>query len=483
MTFFRNTGLLSIADLITELETRATAEGWADLQLNNTKTAPGTLGRMTYERLWRLPGTAIQPAAGFVGMFRAQANVGSEHALAFWGASACRANVPNENGFATIATISKAPSSTLVTVTTVAPHGFANGDLVAINGVTNTLGPADGFNEGWQAASENVPNLITVTGANTFTYVSNFGAGGGGETGTGGKAVAVWNVCGSRGELSQWGVRSGSTMTLLDGAMQVFGYIDEFRMMFTVKQGGLWRTAMIGQLGRRHVQADFSDTAYASVALTAGLGVTINLVDAFGAPLPSPNLCVGQKLWLIDPVTGAWEVTTILTKPLATQITADIVNNYPIDAASLRGALIGLDPMPIGVFSNVSPNVALNLTGVQCAFFENGTRTGATSVQCATTFTYTPFIDFGGNLASVSPDANGDYQGQDIAVQRTAAPAGMRANLAGPGAIVFGVNVQTDGDLQRVGCLPTVTDYMILASQTISTLGNNGAVAYGPGAA
>jgi hypothetical protein len=479
MTFFRNTSLLSIADLITELETRMTTAGWTSIPFNNVKTVPSGPQCLSYERVWRIPGSALQPTACFVDLHRVLDSL-SVHGLGAMCFTGARSQTPNRALPVAISVIAKNFAG-LVTVTTALPHGFATNDLVILNGTVATVfgaRGADTFNEGTN--NEGGPALITVTGPSTFTYTSAFTSIV--ESGSGGQVMAVWSAAGSRYVLRN-DLRAGGIITLLDGAMQVFGYIDEFRCMFTVKQGGNWRTMFLGQTGRRHVQADFSDTAFSSGALAAGLGVTINLVDSVGAPLSSPNLCVGQKIWLIDPTTGRFEPTTILTKPLLTQITCDIVFSYNADGATALGPIVGLDPMPVGVLGNHTPNLNLSSIPLLMTHFENASRPTAVNGH-ATTQTYSAFADFGGAAVSmVSPDANGDYQGQDIAVQRTAAPSGMRANLAGSGAIAFGVNVQTDGDLQRVGCLPTVTDYMILVSQQVALPVGVMALAYGPGAA
>ena len=449
-----NTAVANIDGLLALLDAALLGAGWTSFAVMNTTTGQPAAALIGQERVYQVNGTALAPARSYVGLYRLNdAGGGNANAIGAYAFASAKPPV----GISTI----NWPGSGPVTIVTSAPHGFASGDLVIFNGTSNTA-----FHTTASTAT------ITVTGTSSFTYPNPFGIGPS-QSGTGGTVFAVYNMAGFRGAGFVSGVRWNATADT-DGLLAVYGMVDEFRCAFLVLQGAGAGYIQIGQSGRRHIPAAFSDTAFTTGTVTGPGPVTFTLDRA------SPNLCVNQMAWLVDGTSGLFErfqVTSISGTTIGGTLTK--TGTYA------TGALFGDDPCPIHSFgrgpNHITPDRLdnTNYNGF-FAWYTNGTRVDGISAQ-GTSQLYHMQLDTALTAAQSANDVSGYQQGRPIIFGTPGSPVSVRSNVAGTSVdlvAAWGLTAQADGDLEKTGCVVT-SSYKIFATETIGASAFG--VAFGPG--
>ena len=455
--YFQNTSIANIDGLFAELRSQLLAVAptpYTELVLNSSTTDPGTglVGRESHFKLPTNVGQENQIGGGYLGLCRYVNSAGTARGLILYAYTSRRAP-------ATISTISRAAN--VVTVTTTAPHGFSTGDLVIVNG-TDTAG----FHEGSTGAITAI-NTITVTGATTFTYASPAA---GALAGTGGTAVAVFNVTSSR---TMAAADAAIRINVTDAPMSVYGYRDAHRICGIVQQGGQNRVFYLGTTGREHVQTAGSSC----VVSTSPIAVGANTITADRIPA---NMYIGQRLWIVSADSGTSELTTV-TGLTGASISFTAANVYN------AGAYIGWDPTPLisyGLTGALTTTADMTSVISYIARYALDIDGGRSSPQndlgnvVMTSNIDIPLVT--GDEGASDPDSAGFFQGRDFLLIRTAAPEGQRKYL--PGFTAWPLGYQNEYDIQRIGATPVTDDIKIFVSQPASSQSQSFVLGIGPGA-
>lgn len=470
MAFFKNTGLTNTDALFDELKARLVANGWVAHVANATLGDPGT-PRIGREEIFVAPDTAAHPGGHIVGLVRfrdaASNNGGGLSRIGLYGATGW-------SGLKAITSLTREATPTPGKVTAVVPsHGFLTGQLVGVNGNSNTAFHV-GASPETGTGGETAPNTITKIDDNTFSYVMGSTTA---ISGTGGYAFSVFNPACWRHAIGSANGASWSRILLpADGAMSVYGYCDAHRICGIVVQGAVYRTFHAGLMDRSAHVATLGNSVGRLTGAVTGDGTTKTL----DLDRSCPNMYAGQPLWFLAQNSARPDVagyqsslhtTTIVAVNSATQITAVVPNGvtYPI------GTIVGWDPCPIWI-SGPSVSAVTNTMNTYNGYSSHSadaTRGANPIGQTSVAFPIDP------NVADVGPGADGFYRLFDINCERTTSPLASRGPLVGLLASSF--LVQANLDIMREGpasAAPT-NDYVVFASQLVNAAN---ILAIGPGA-
>lgn len=446
LPYFENVTLTGFTQLIDELQTQLLAQGWTNRTINADNTLPSS-NHQTREEHFIAPGIADEASGVKIGL------------------ALRRNSADNQTGVKItswvgekVATILTAiqTASTTVTVTTTAPHGFATGDFVkGINGTDNVANNVGG------AGADTNATLITVTGADTFTFVTVPNQT---STGNGGTVVVAYNHVGG----SSFGSGEGYNLNSPDASMDLFGYVDEFRICGVLQQGGNQKPFYCGQPGRSNVQDDGRSVAISNTAITGSGSQTITL-DRTPA-----QMYIGQPVWAVAADEADVEVSKI-DNLVGDQLTA------VFNTAFTSGAIIGWDPTVSCAGAPLGSAVSATLTtlAANMGFGIDGTRRSAAGQQdqedTSLIFDWVVNESSSGDVeGATDPDDSGVYQGRDGIHFQGA--HGVRQFT--PGFSFMPLGVQNDFDIHRIGATPITQDFKVLVSNTL----DGWALVIGPGA-
>ncbi len=446
LPYFENTTLTGFTQLINELQTQLLAQSWTNRTINADNTLPAS-SHQTREEHFIAPGIADEASGVKVG-FSLRRNSGD---------TVTGVKITSWVGekTATILTAVQTASAT-VTVTTTAAHGFATGDFIkGINGTDNVANNVGG------AGNDTVATLITVTDTDEFTYVTGVNQT---STGNGGTVVVAYNHVGG----SSFGNSEGYQLNSPDASMDLFAYVDEFRICGVLQQGGNQKPFYCGQPGRSNVQDDGRSVAISNTAITGSGSQTITL-----AVTPA-NMYVGQPVWAVAIDEADVEVT-VIDDLVGDQLTA------VFNTAFTSGAVIGWDPTVscAGAPLGTAVSVSLGSLAANMGFGIDGTRRSAGGQQdqedTSLIFDWVVNESSTGDVENATdPDDSGVYQGRDGIHFQNA--HGVRQFT--PGFSFMPLGVQNDFDIHRIGATPITQDFKVLVSNTL----DGWALVIGPGA-
>ena len=446
-TYFENTSAADVNAVYAEIRTALLAESWTETVINSSTALPTFDGEMVTESIFTPPGLSDEATAGHISVVRGKDESG-DHAIWFSAFTAYK--------IADIAAISR--SSNIITVTTTASHGFVTGDVVSVNGTGNV-----NFHEGNTGTNDSNLRTITFIDSTNFSYQSD-DSGTIADPGAGGKCYAVYNVAGSLANKTSDGIRINMNDTIAD----IFGYVDEFRICGTVRQGGLFKPFYVGSTGREHVQTGASSVAVATEAIN-GTGSQTIVLDR--TPL---NMYDGQQIWVVSQDSADVEVTTVTTISGA-NLTASFSTPFS------SGAVIGMDPSPMlaaGLSGSATNASSLDSMRWQMCLGQDGTRNGVAQDDADNSdLQYSPELpDASSVVAATRPDSAGFYQGINIILLDL--NLGVRKFL--PGFSAWPIGSQNDLDLHRIGPTAIADDIKVFIS--LNALGGSHGLGIGPGA-
>jgi hypothetical protein len=457
MTYFERSAAVggALADfdaLFSYLRTLCLAEGMTEIVLNASSANPSANGLLGRESLFQINGTEDQPTRAYIGLTRARAATTGQVRFSVWGCE--RIKGPIE-----IATLSRPSGSNIVTVTTVAPHGLSNGDRIAINGSSN-----DVFHDGWIRNLGAPACTITVTGANTFTFVS-VTIPGALQTATGGVAIATYVEAGIR---QSGDGTSAPNCVVADATIdELWGFVTPYSLMFVARQSAVYSLFHVGCVERSHIPPQLRGTGFTTGALSAGSSVSVPL-DRDGAA----NLRAGQSVWIMSADSATCEIATIASVTNdSTIVIGTLANSYG------AGALVGLDPCPLVVAGRIgSVTTTTNFADANHGWYSSRNRDATFSNPGAQVNTMAVNV-VPINESNVDPDSYSIWTGVDLFCTRTSAGEGMRGRVFG--VQFMGTGAQSQGDTFLAG-----GDAPDFGWRAFVTMGGNGTYLWciGPGA-
>lgn len=464
--YFENLAIANIDGLLTELHTQlSTLTGIVSHAVNTSTTTPAST-RAGRETLYQMPGIAGDgnlPCGVWLNFARIAAS-GINEVVRMTGHTGIKGPIAinrfrQDNSAGGVAPFTGAlgAAGLNVQIETVGDPGFRVGDLVHWNGVTNAN--ADITQGSTLSLVQSIVNNGTVW---VTRIVMGAGVTSQAVDSSGGYVWAVYNQTGLRHGLTS--STAGSVdIRVLDAAMQLRGYVDEYRICGVIQQTTNTFPFFIGLAAREHIQDDESSVALTSaqVVVAAPGNVTFTL------DRNCTKFYVGGKVHLISPSSalpdgvGPADVSqstlreaTIQAIPATNQLTLTM----PAAETWPAGTRIGRDPLPLVVIGS-GATAPGDLTGAQIcvAHSVQGTRSATGSYGYVAS---NVVLDVRESLETATdPDDSSHYLGADIVLRMSSPKWERTLSIAsqGPGptggwfACPVGAGSPINLDLLQIG--------------------------------
>ncbi len=228
-----------------------------------------------------------------------------------------------------------------------------------------------------------------------------------------------------------------STLSTID-TIDYWGVSNEYEFTFVFVQGGTYRWAHFGTPMRTHIPTDGNGIAFLSSSASSGSNVVLSVDRNLSSDVGFGKLTAGQKIWIYNQ-TGTGNALETSTVELVTvsAVTSTTVTIDALASNKASGAIIGLDPCPMGVCASTNGDPSVPFTN-----HKNGSYTSA-AAQLYTNDSLMNTLTEG----SHDPAPNDLYYGALMFPAATVAAGGIRGTWETLSA--WAIGTQSDQDRMK----------------------------------